>query len=522
VTTLRGSGAPHRYRLAGLLTLTMVGNTAIAEVPRARPRNILLLTCDALRADHLGAYGYPRPTSPNIDAFAREATVFANAVGQSAWTGPGIVSLLTGQYPAVHGMDTRHKVPDRFLQTVLEDLGARGFRPAAFQATGDLYGNLGLGEEDQMRFTLPELLRRMRDEPFVIWHHLRNSHLPYNAGAELRALFHRPEVPPLPADHLTLLTGSAVIPAGSVRWDAAEQPAIVDLYDAAVRQNDDDVGAALAALRELGLWDNTLVVLTADHAEELLEHGQVGHASTTQAGTLFEEVLRLPLIIRVPGTPGGRVVPGLAQPVDVMPTVLDALGLPADARLQGRSLLPEIRGERDRVPRAVAFSDTTNCGWQCAGNRQKTARLWAAKNDRWKLIVHRDAFGGVAQEHLFDLVSDPLETQNVLVENAVAAAALRRALAAHMTDNLGRAQEAMATALAGHRQELAQLAPAQRTSRAAAICDELAMLRYVYRVQNPSLFDQAAGARLWRRETRAILALLPTAARNYWACEQLR
>lgn len=506
------------------------GSPAADAAPVPRPLNILILTCDAMRADHLGAYGYPRPTSPQIDALAKESTVFANAVGHSAWTGPGIVSLLTGQYPAVHGMDTRHKMPDRFLPTVLKDLEARGYRAAAFQATGDLYGNLGLGTEDQMRFTLPELLRRLRPEgsttgnqpPFVIWHHLRNSHLPYNPPAELRALFARPEFPPLPPDHLALLTGSPVIPAGSVAWDPAEREAIVDLYDAAVRQNDDDVGATVAAMKELGLWENTIVVLSADHGEELLEHGQVGHASTTQAGTLFEEVLRVPLIIRVPGVAGGRVVPGLAQQADAMPTVLEALGLPPDPRMQGRSLLPEMRGERQAVPRAVAFSESTDCGWQCAGNRQKTARLYAARERDWKLIVRRDEFGKVASESLYNLDHDPGETRNVIARQPEAARRLRRALDQHIEENLERAQEALAIALAGHRSEVEALTASERAVRAAPICDELAMLRYVYRVQNPSVFDSLSTARSWRRETGEILDRLGAPAQGYWVCGTLQ
>lgn len=529
--------------LLGLLAIPLLSCTGMArglgpgkdgaaaaratQVPR--PFNILILTCDAMRADHLGAYGYPRPTSPQIDALAKESTVFSNAVGHSAWTGPGILSLLTGQYPAVHGMDTRHKMPDRFLPTVLKDLEARGYRAAAFQATGDLYGNLGLGTEDQMRHALPELLRRLRPEgaassgepPFVIWHHLRNSHLPYNPRPELRALFARPEVQPLSPEHLAVITANAMIPAGSVKWDPAEREAIVDLYDAAVRQNDDDVGAAVAALKELGLWENTIVVLSADHGEELLEHGQVGHASTTQAGTLFEEVLRVPLIIRVPGIAGGRVVPGMAQQADAMPTVLEALGLPADPRMQGRSLLPEMRGERAAVPREIAFSESTDCGWQCAGNRQKTARLYAARERDWKLLVRRDEFGKVASESLYNLDHDPGETRNVIARQPQAAARLRRALDQHIDDNLERAQAALTSALAGHRREVETLTASERDARAAPICDELAVLRYVYRVQNPSLFDSLSAARLWRRETGKILNRLGASAGEYWVCGAL-
>ena len=337
--------ARHALVIGALAALAATGAAHAAE-PK-RPTNVLVITLDAQRADHLGCYGYPRPTSPRIDELARAGAVFRDAVGHANWTGPGVVTLLTGLTPAVHGMDTRHKQMDRDFPTPLKELARRGWQVSGFQGSVEPYINLGLGDRDRMGMPIADQLRELGAAGrFVLWHHLRHVHLPYDPRPELRELFRRPESPALSPEHLALITGQVMIPAGTTVWDPRTRPALEDLYDACVRENDEDVGATVDALKELGLWESTIVVLTADHGEELIEHGQVGHASTNQAGTLYEEILRIPLLVRVPGLREGQVVAGLAQPIDVMPTVYEALGVESDYPFQGQSLLPVLRGER--------------------------------------------------------------------------------------------------------------------------------------------------------------------------------
>lgn len=491
-----------------------------APVAADRPWNVLVLTGDALRADHLGAYGYSRPTSPHLDAFAaQEATLFRHAVGHAAWTAPGIVSLVTGLYPAVHAVDTRHKTMDERFPTAVKELVRRGYHPAAFQSVSEPYVNLGLGAEDLMRFPLVEVLRRHVEEPFVLWYHLRQTHLPYAAEEETRRRFHRPDAPALAPEALQALLTEHMIPAGKVAWDLATRPAVEDLYDARVHELDAEVGQAFAALRELGLWERTIVVVTADHGEELLERGEVGHASTTLKGTLHQEILAVPLLVRVPGIPGGRVVEDLAQPIDVMPTVFEALGLPAWPHLQGRSLLAAMRGERG-AGRPYAFSDSTDCGWQCPSNRRKTARLKAVRDRRWKLLVDLSP-AGERTERLYDLASDPGELHDVLRQHPEEARRLAAALAAHERRNLDLARDLVGGVLDRHLEELRALSVAERANRAAETCDEIAMLRYVYDVETPSLWRTRAGRALWKRATRTALRLVGGESSRYWSCARL-
>jgi VanZ family protein len=143
--------------LVGAVIAMAAAGAPAAEAPR--PTNVLLITLDAQRADHLGCYGYPRPTSPRIDELARAGAVFRQAVGHANWTGPGVVTLLTGLAPAVHGMDTRHKAMDRHFPTPLKELARRGWQVGGFQGRVEPYVNLGLGERDLMGTPIAEQLR---------------------------------------------------------------------------------------------------------------------------------------------------------------------------------------------------------------------------------------------------------------------------------------------------------------------------------------------------------------------------
>jgi arylsulfatase A-like enzyme len=310
-----------------------------------------------------------------------------------------------------------------------------------------------------------------------------------------------------------------MIPAGSVEWQPERAAAVADLYDACVRQLDAELGEVFAAMKDLGLWERTIVVFTADHGEELLERGQVGHASTNLQGTLHQEILGIPLLLRLPGIPGGRVIEEFAQPVDVMPTVFAALGLPPWPYFQGRSLLPLLRGE-PAPPADHAFSESTDCGWQCPSDRRKTARLKAVRDRRFKLMV-RVTPTGERSEALFDLAADPLETRDALREHPLEARRLAAALADHERNNLEKARALVATVLDGHRRDLEPLPPAARAERLAEVCDELAMLRYIYEVESPSLWATRPGRELWREKAGAIRRLLGSGASRYWACAAL-
>ncbi|MAE71848.1 MAG: hypothetical protein CME06_15455 [Gemmatimonadetes bacterium] len=503
---------------AGLAALP--GNAIGAETPEAMPPyNILFLTVDAFRSDHMGCYGYARETSPRIDAFAKEeATLFRNSISHSAWTVPGVVSLLTGQYPATHGIDTRHKIMDEFFPAPLKKLSELGYTNFGYVATGDAFSNVGFNTpEEFVRPSLQMVLERYQNERFTIWYHLKTTHLPYAAKSEIRERFRRPDSPEMMQHHTNLVTGLSMIKAGATTWDPATKPTVEDLYDACVYEQDEFIGQVFEHMKHLGLWDNTIIILTSDHGEELLEHGLIGHASTTLQGTLFDEVLRIPLLIRIPGIPGGGIVESIVQPSDVIPTVFEALGLPPVPGVQGLSLLPAIAGSGPGPNRRYAFSETTPCGWQCPGNRDKTIRLKSVRSLEWKLVVRVEE-STQRTTALYDLKNDPAEITDVAGANRDVVAEMLAALQAHEEANLEAAWQGIERTIAHRAQNMRLLDRGERSAEAATLCDELAMLRYVFRVQNPSVFDRRSND--WAAALGGLWSLVGNKP-NYWVCEEL-
>ena len=388
------------------------------------PRNVLILTVDCLRPDHLSLHGYERETSPELDRFASEAWVFEQAVATSAWTSPGIVSMLTGYYPPVHAQNARHSRYDGRISSPLRILKERGYATFGRSATGANYGGLGLGEEVKDLSFDAFIRARAADperKPFFAWLHSKEPHLPYvpsaaNAGRWSQAVPATPGVDAVRKHYLILRHPPPDLSykhAGPIRFAPGDAEKIRALYDETVRDADDHLGRAFAALRETALLEQTIVVVSADHGEELLEHGWVGHASTSYDGKLNDELVRIPLVVRVPGTEPGRS-DALVSGVDLMPSLFEWLGIPsAEQRpaMQGVSLVPLTDGRADAV-RSHAFMQTTRKGWTTPrGEMQR--RVTAVRTLDRKLIWIPAERGAPARLEAYDLVADPGEQHDL-------------------------------------------------------------------------------------------------------------
>lgn len=407
---------------------------AQAEEPQP-PLNILLLTIDCLRPDHMSVYGYARSTTPQLEAFAREAWVFENAFATSAWTSPGIVSMLTGYYPPVHGQNGRHSAYDDQLASPLRVLAERGYEVLGRSGRGPTYGGLGveteLGDVDFEAF-VRERAARSDARPFFAWLHSKEPHLPYrpssrNAG---RFLADPPSTPGIDAVREHRLVLRPPIPnvrfthPGEIRFAPGDAQAIRALYDETVRDADDHLGRAFAALRETGLLERTIVIVSADHGEELLEHGWVGHASTGYDGKLSDELVRIPLLVRLPrGFLGDAQTAGrsaaLVQGIDLMPTLFEWLGIPAETlvpAMQGKSLAPLLDGRAARV-REHVFLQTTRKGWTTP-KREMQRRVVAVRSLDRKLVWWPPEADRPARIEGFDLVADPGETLDLFAEGS--------------------------------------------------------------------------------------------------------
>jgi arylsulfatase A-like enzyme len=262
------------------------------------PRLVVLITIDALRADHLGVYGYDRPTSPNIDAFARESIVVDDAIAQAPYTKASIASLLTGLYPTAHKtyttaaniVDTMDGRVDGALgatdvlpenvTTLAEALKARGYETAALTTNPFLIADFGFAQGfDRFEFVsgegfaaAPDVLARAvqivdgQEEPLFLWVHLMEPHSPYSPAISFEHELPRLSMPRVMPESFTI--PGYLAPGGSRDARFYET-----MYDREIRNVDAALGPFLGALREKPVWRDTVLVLTADHGEEFFEHG---------------------------------------------------------------------------------------------------------------------------------------------------------------------------------------------------------------------------------------------------------
>jgi arylsulfatase A-like enzyme len=320
---------------------------------------VLLISVDTLRADHVGAYHGPDPT-PALDRLAAEGVLVEQAYTPTPTTGPAHASLFTGLHPWRHQvLGNAVPVPDTLptFVTLAQEQGvhtaaivasyilhrrfgfARGFESYVFRPTvpmqwrgklEETFYSLGAEVSDE---AIRWLRSNRRTRPFLLFLHYFDPHDPYQPPAEFA----------LPPD-------TPVDVAGRTPPKHAESPTLLaDLiraYRGEVRYVDAEIGRVIEELRAQGRLDRVGVIVTADHGEGLGERGLFGHGLD-----LHEEQVRIPLIVRGPGVPAGRRLDGAAQLEDLMPTVLAWLGLPAPAFVDGRDLLPWLRGERPGSPR---------------------------------------------------------------------------------------------------------------------------------------------------------------------------
>jgi arylsulfatase A-like enzyme len=450
----------------GLVWLTSIRVTVPA--PRASPPparasgprpNLVLFVVDTLRADYLGAYGHPAPTSPRLDAFAREAVLFEDAWAQASWTRAAMASVLTGLHVQGHGVDREDRLLSPSADTLPEALRAGGYRTAAFVANHLLGGRFGFDQgfdawnpaastlygapaSDLVRAAL--LWVDSGPRPFFLYVHTMEPHAPYDPSAE--------DLKPFAASGYRGSTDTRALlrlgQLGSLSPDGLRF--LRSRYQGEVRQNDRAFGALLDGLRSRGLEGDTAVVFTADHGEELLEHGGTEHAKT-----LYQELVRVPLVVRVPGrTARGGRERTTAQQIDLMPTLLALAGIPAAGDLPGRDLGDLLAGGTARaLPPPVVFSE----------ERFAVVDKLAARAGGLKLIFNNDGpalWRAGAHLELYDLARDPAEKSNLAASRPITVAFLQRRLDAFRAQARGRAAEQVALS-AQEREQLRALGYAE-------------------------------------------------------------
>jgi len=342
--------SPGSRALPGLaaLALAACGEARPPGAPRAP--NVLLVCLDTVRADHLGAYGYGRATTPSLDALAARAVVFEDASAAAGWTKPSVPSFLTGTYPCQHGVyegsasvgvEARTDLLPAASLTLAEVFQAHGYHTGAVVNNAHLrtgngfeqgFAHYDQGDHDAraIRWRALDWVDQARAEPgpFFLYLHFLDAHWPYAVPEEWLTRFAGPEaVAPFRGRDSRALYEA--INAGERGLEPAEREALVGLYDGALAYLDAELGRLLAGLALRGLEEDTIVCVIADHGEEFGEHGRLGHGHG-----LWEGLLRVPWILRVPGRNPVRIATPVSL-VDLFPTLLAAAGIAAPAGHEG-------------------------------------------------------------------------------------------------------------------------------------------------------------------------------------------
>lgn len=407
-----------------------VASPAAADAP-----DVVVITLDTTRADHLGAYGYGRATSPRLDRLAAESVVFTRMIVPQATTLPTHTSLFTGVYPLEHGITANLEhggkvfVPTERLTSLAQVLSEHGYQTGGFTSCAPLDETTGIQRGFQV-FTSPHLEQRpgrvtaedavgwieqAAPTPMLLWVHFYDPHNPYNPDPAYKDAFTDGSVDAWMAERK--VSKQTQRPTGEV---VRAKPTI-NAYDAEIRTMDDQVGRVLDALEARGRLDRTILVVLGDHGEGLNQHGEPGH------GLVWDEQLHAPWMIRAPGL-APRKVEATVSAVDVLPTVLGLADLPGEALLSaqasGRDAL--AAGATDRAVLSQTSARQVGHG---------RAMLFAQTDGRWKCTWEE----GTEQVTLYDLRADPFELAPV--RDAAREAACLRDLRAQVDAQRARGEQ---------------------------------------------------------------------------------
>ncbi len=394
----------------------------------AKNTNVILIISDALRPDHLGCYGYGRETSPVMDSLAKEGILFKHCYSATSYTKSSVASILTSLYQSIHGMVKANHVLPESLTTLAEILRENGYITSAYVANPqvtakynydqgfDFFQDYRLPGEGKLYYIafkffdnivlkfiwlvkkdfqcLPVVkkesdntkviswLAKFRHKNFFMFIHYIDPHYPYQ--------------PPEPYDKIF------PYPAGDKKLEW------ISLYDGEIRFVNEYLGELFEKLKSWQIYDNTIIIITADHGEAFGEHNFYDHANT-----LYQEEIKVPLIIKLNHSlPQGKVIESQVRSIDIMPTIFDVLGISYSGELEGKSLLPLIKNDKEAKVDDYIFVEEDSKG---------PFKKAIIKNNEWKLIFAGDksALKDIMHKghlELYNLKADPGESRNLVTQ----------------------------------------------------------------------------------------------------------
>lgn len=372
------------------------GSSASLSFPDAP---VIIIDIDTLRADHLGCYGYKRPTSPNIDAWSREAIRFEWAFAQAPNTPPSQSSILTGLYPSIHGRIRGNQVLRDEVLTLAELMSEQGYATAGFVDGGNMVSAFGMGQGfdvyddaggglDAFGPDAVDWLRDHSDGKFLLLLHTFDVHSPYEATPEPFNSEFLDEVE-LPSEsfrsnmseymHSRRLSKNTRNP---FRLTPVEVEYARACYDGGILHVDHWFGQFWSVLRDLGLDDRAIVVVISDHGDEFEEHDSVFHEQ------IYATITHVPLLVRLPGGVGARSVEESVETIDMLPTLLDLADIAVPRFLHGRSLVPFLDG--DGTWAESALSESRFYGGQLAVADHTLRLVYSRRDGKMELYRYRD------------------------------------------------------------------------------------------------------------------------------------
>lgn len=401
-------------------------NPVIYRNEPSQEYNVILISLDTLRSDKLGCYGYERDTSPNIDSLAKESVLFSQCFAQAPYTITSHVSMLTGLWPVNHGIysTTYHKL-NKSIITLADLLRLRGYFTGAFTGGGAMSAFFGYskgfdfynerrenvqGDTARKIYQLSaDWIRNNKEKKFFLFIHTYQIHSPYE--------------PPPPYDEMFIAEDASYRKSSEINefkgfWGEIPdniRENVIALYDGEIRYTDEAlIGPLVSLLKELDIYDRSLIFVTSDHGEEFYEHNGWGHSHT-----LYNELIKVPLIIKFPRNQfAGEKIDSLVRSVDIMPTILEMIGIDLKKNISdGESLLAMIKG--NEMQDRIFFSELK---YQDDFPDKISSNL-----DRYKLILNESFTEEqlsrfmipppkIDQEELYDLNADPQEKRNIAAD----------------------------------------------------------------------------------------------------------
>ena len=395
-------------------------------INRSKRPNIILISIDALRADHLSCYGYHRNTSPNIDRLAREGVLFKNGFSQATCTLPSHTSIFLSQYVWRHNVDYLHtkRLTDP-CTTLAEILKNENYATAAF--TGgivlssrygfdqgfEIYddgtpGRRGRYEISSYIDKLLSWLESVRNKKFFLFIHTYDVHEPYNPPLPYFDLYTKERYE---RKHLRTSKGITPWKLNASKLTPEEIDYIIAVYDGGINYVDEQLGKIFDKLNQLDIDDNTIIIVTSDHGEGFKEHGRLRHGYKP-----YIELVHVPLIIKGPGIPRNRIYDNYVQHIDIVPTILEILNIPQRKEMQGRSMLPLMNNcEIEKDFKTYSFGQDRN--------KPQQSFSMSIRTKEWTYIMNQNG-----PDELYDKINDPKEQNNIIEKKPLIAQRLKEKL----------------------------------------------------------------------------------------------